>query len=356
MAAETKIEWCDSTFNPWRICTPVGPGCKNCYAATLAKAFGWGEYKQGVPRHRHSPEKWAEPVKWNAKPFYECGDCHHRFPGAQLKLVTHGGSAANGCPRCGSVRFEQVRRRVFCLSLGDWLDNEVPIEWLVDLMEVVRLTPNLDYLMLTKRIGLWRKRIEESVGFCYENNRHELGIWLKNWLRGFPPENVWLGATIVDRVELRRDGRKLKEVPATIRFWSMEPLIEDLGEIPLDLIPDWGIVGGESGNGNDIRHLLVEWVRSIRDQFGAAGKKLLFKQWGEWLRADFVSHALADEVWVKSGKFRSAQQMRDAGLIREFSPPLPSGPPTLGCNHYLRVGKDRAGNELDGRQYLEFPA
>ena len=118
MAETTKIQWCDATFNPWIGCSKVSPGCANCYAERdfdLRKHVAkWGA---GQPRHRTSVSYWKEPLKWNR----------------------HAPMLASG-----------VRPRVFCGSLCDWLDDEVPVEWLADLLDLIRRTPNLDWLLLTQ--------------------------------------------------------------------------------------------------------------------------------------------------------------------------------------------------------------
>jgi protein gp37 len=102
--------------------------------------------------------------------------------------------------------------------------------------------------------------------------------WVYRWIGGTPPANVWLGATIVTREELERDGPKLAKSPAAVRFWSCEPLLEDLGRVPANLLPDWIIAGGESGP--RFRACDVEWLRSLKDETLAAGVPLFVKQLG----------------------------------------------------------------------------
>ncbi|HEY8361099.1 MAG TPA: DUF5131 family protein, partial [Ramlibacter sp.] len=130
MAENTSIEWCDHTFNPWIGCTRVSPGCDNCYAAvsTPARTMGlqWGA---GQPRHRTLT--WSLPKRWNAR--------HEAF------FAIHG-----------------RRQRVFCASLADVFDNQVPPEWRADLFEVIRTTPNLDWLLLTKRPQNIVRMVRES--------------------------------------------------------------------------------------------------------------------------------------------------------------------------------------------------
>jgi len=250
MAENSKIEWCDHTFNPWIGCTRVSAGCDGCYAAvsTPARAMGvkWGA---GEERHRTAPRTWAQPKRWN--------DRHAEF------FAAHG-----------------RRQRVFCASLADVFDNEVPVEWRVDLFRLIAATPNLDWLLLTKRIGnAWPMMLEISKR-CQGGEQ--------------PLDNMWLGATVVNQEEADRDIPKLLATPARVRFLSIEPM---LGPVDLDSIPwggrrcsalrgwagpelgiHWVIVGGESGHG--ARPLHVEWVRSIVRQCQAARVPALVKQLG----------------------------------------------------------------------------
>lgn len=310
MAERSRVGWTDSTHNEWKICSPVSPGCDHCYAAALARRWGWGEYKQGVPRQLTSEANRRKPHIWNRKLFYECDYCGWR-----------GDKPLEGqrCAVCGHAELKSARRRVFCASLADWLDNEVPIAWLVDLLDLIRRTPNLDWQLLTKRIGNWRKRLEEAAAYIEgnlhrkyeEERRNDLALlsWLRDWLVGKPPANVWIGATVVNQDEASRDIPKLLATPAAIRFLSMEPL---LGPVYLrDLYIGFGtalhdagivaerhdhidplhphfqrridqvIVGGESKQpGFPARRFDPEWARDIVRQCKAAGVAAFVKQMG----------------------------------------------------------------------------
>lgn len=247
MAAESAIEWCDSTFNPWMGCTRVSPACDDCYAArsTPARTMGiqWGPGKQ---RRRTSASTWGLPKRWN--------DAHDEF------YAAHG-----------------RRRRVFCASLADVFDNEVPAAWRVDLLRLIEATPNLDWLLLTKRVGNVERLLDEAARLMPEVMR-------------WPLPNVWLGATVVNQAEAERDVPKLLAVPARVRFLSIEPMLgpidlrDGLGLMgcPGDL--DWIICGGESGP--KARPMHPDWARSLRDQCLSAGVPFLFKQWGEWAEHD----------------------------------------------------------------------
>ena len=218
MAENTKIEWADHTFNPWMGCTKVGPGCDNCYAEALMDTrYGRVEWGAGKPRVRTSPSNWAKPRKWNRD-----------TPGAF----------------------------VFCSSLADVFDNEVDPAWRADLFALIADTPNLTWLLLTKRIG----NVLRMVG----------GL----------PRNVAIGATMVNQQEYDRDRMKLLEVKRAFSpaftFGSFEPLV---GRIILDLAaPDWIIVGGESGP--NARPMELDWARSLRRQSAELGRVFNFKQVG----------------------------------------------------------------------------
>ena len=145
MGDKSNIEWTDSTFNPWKECKKIGPGCDNCYAehrnARYAggKSINWG---LGVPRRRTSKSNWNKPLKWNNQPFYECQDCGWR---GGVPMRAEAGSNPQGCcPDCHQTELKAVRRRVFCASLADFFDNEVSQEWRNDLFSLIEQTPNLD--------------------------------------------------------------------------------------------------------------------------------------------------------------------------------------------------------------------
>lgn len=227
MGEITGIEWTDHTFNPWIGCTRVSPACDHCYAATLANRHGWAQWGPSEDRKRTSENYWKQPLTWNRK-----------------------------------ARAAGERRFVFCASLADVFDNEVDELWRRDLMALIEATPNLTWLLLTKRIGNVVKMTDPARG-C----------------RMLPP-NVALGATMANQEEYDRDRLKLATAAAAcgpvFTFASLEPL---LGPIILDKhAPDWIIVGGESGDGH--RPIKEEWVRSLRNQSAELSRTFFFKQWG----------------------------------------------------------------------------
>lgn len=344
MAENTKIEWTDHTFNPWEGCQKVGPGCDNCYAETRnaryagGQAINWGP---GAPRRRTSAANWRKPLAWNAN--------HETF------FAVHG-----------------RRQRVFCASLADWADNAVPLEWLVDLLELVRTTPHLDWLMLTKRIGIVLQRLQEAHSWILEHwpavDAQPLSQWLTDWTEeDNPPTNVWLGATIVNQEEADRDIPKLLAMPARVRFLSMEPLLGPVsfegmfanpgnsadGTNALEAL-DWVIVGGESGPG--ARPMHPNWPSSLRDQCQAAGTPFLFKQWGEWIPRSSCYHQFSDgkscadldpgcKRWPCVRLTVAGHNGRDLAQASN------------GDDAYMQqVGKAMSGRLLDGRTWDECPS
>lgn len=222
MAENSKIEWTDHTWNPWIGCTRISPACDHCYAADLAARYGWVEWGAGIPRKRTSPSTWAQPFKLNR--------------------------AAEKAGRTATV---------FCLSLGDIWDNEVPALWRQEALAIMRDTPHLLYLLLSKRIGNAIKMAEQAGGL---------------------PRNAALGATMVNQLEYDRDRIKLKEagrvLGASFTFASIEPM---LGPVILDSnAPDWIICGGESGR--SARHMPAEWAEGLSDQSAAIGRAFFMKQ------------------------------------------------------------------------------
>jgi protein gp37 len=235
VAENSGIVWTNHTFNPWIGCTKVSAACDHCYAERWDSRFGGGHWGPKAPRRR--TKNWGAPVKWNREAWHQ-----------------------------------GIRYRVFCASLADVFDNHVLAEWRADLWQLIYDTPNLDWLLLTKRPQNMVKMLPQD------------------WGNGYP--NVWLGVTVENQQEADRRIPDLLAVPAVVRFLSCEPL---LGPIDIgigvrkpskgDLHYDqktrpigWVIVGGESGPG--FRHTDPAWFRALRDECVAARVPFLFKQWG----------------------------------------------------------------------------
>lgn len=221
MAEVTEIAWTRSTFNAW-VCSHVSPACARCYAEALDHRWGndrWGHRKIPVVT---SDSNWEKPFRWNRE------------------------AQAAG-----------IRWPVFCGSLMDVLDKNAPTAARERLWHLIRQTPWLDWQLLTKRAPNYRKYLPAD------------------WGDGYP--NVWLGVTVEDIKHGLPRIDVLRQIPARLRFLSIEPLLEGLGTIDLRGIA-WVIVGGESGPG--ARPMDLEWVRDIRRQCANAGVAFFFKQHG----------------------------------------------------------------------------
>jgi protein gp37 len=264
MGKDTDIQWCEHTFNPWRGCVEVSPGCAHCYARDFAgrnpKTLGvWG--KSGT-RVVAAEAGWTEVLKWNreAKAAHErhrvfCAsfaDVFEAWDGPMVDAKGHSLSATNsltdpmyapldmdGRNQYGAIRIDFIRNRLFRL---------------------IRDTRHLDWLLLTKRPYNVMPIIDGPAGKYV-------------WRDGIPP-NVWIGTTVEDR-EAKARIDMLRKIPAAIRFLSVEPLLEDLGELDLTGI-HWVIAGSESGP--RARPMDEGWVRLIRDQCQAAGVSFFYKQ------------------------------------------------------------------------------
>jgi protein gp37 len=219
MSDHTRIEWTDATWNPIRGCTKISPGCAHCYAETFAERFrgvSGHPYEQGFDL-RLVPEKLADPLKW---------------------------------PR---------PRMVFVNSMSDLFHDDVPEEFIQEVVRIMLLADWHTFQVLTKRSERMRALLQTSLR------------------QAAAAPQIWWGVS----VENRRDGlprvEDLRASPAVTRFLSVEPLLEDLG--PLDLAGiHWVIAGGESGPG--FRPMDTAWVTSIRNQCQSAGVPFFFKQWG----------------------------------------------------------------------------
>jgi protein gp37 len=238
----SSIEWTHHTFNPWIGCTRVSPGCQHCYAETMMdKRYGKVKWGPQGKRMRTSTDYWKQPLKWNRE------------------------AAAAG-----------ERRRVFCASLADVFESKRDQardmhSWRSDLFSLIRMTPHLDWLLLTKR--------PEMI--------FPLFPWFITEIEKYP--NVWIGTSVENQEYADKRIPELLKIPAAVRFLSVEPLLG-----PVNLLPylqmqwtgmgeetpmiDWVIVGGESGPG--ARPMHPDWARALRDQCRAAEVPFFMKQMG----------------------------------------------------------------------------
>lgn len=238
MAENSGIAWTTHTFNPWIGCTKVGPGCDHCYAEAWNRRYdGGANWGPGAPRRRTKPQNWSKPLRWQ------------RDRRAALDR------GENPDPV-----------RVFCASLADVFDNEVDLAWRADLWTLIGQCPNLEWQLVTKRVGNVPK-MAPAAGF---------------------PSNVIVLSTIVNQAEADRDLDKLVslKVDGITRYVgvSYEPALG-----PVDWLPwiaarlglDWIIVGGESAQGGaKARWFELDWAYSTLEQGRAYGVPIFIKQFG----------------------------------------------------------------------------
>ena len=223
MGDKSGIEWTDATWNPVTGCDKVSPGCDNCYALTQAGRLK----KMGMAKYQND------------------GDSRTSGPG--FGLTCHPDVLDQ------PIRWQRPRR-VFVNSMSDLFHEDVPVEFIQDVLQVMRDTPRHTYQVLTKRSRRMAQLDDEL-----------------EW-----PPNAWVGVSVESERYLFR-LEHLRAVSANVRWISAEPLLAPLGEFGLEGI-DWVVVGGESGIG--ARTMEEEWVTEIRDLCGAAGVPFFFKQWG----------------------------------------------------------------------------
>lgn len=236
MGEVTGIGWTDHTWSPWWGCTQISPACDFCYAKALDRRVGGDHWGTGKERRQMSDGHWRAPLKWNKA--VPVGETRFVFP-----------------------------------SMCDPFDNEVPAEWRARFFDLIRATPNLTWLLLTKRPG----NID-----CLSD---EVG--------GLPPVSAAIGCTVVTQEEADRDVHKLLAAggPHRLRFLSIEPMLgpvtlqeswlrdhETDNNGPVWSALSWVICGGESGP--TPRPMKAEWARTLRDQCEAEDVPFFFKQWG----------------------------------------------------------------------------
>jgi protein gp37 len=272
MAHNTKIEWCDHTFNIAWGCVKVSPGCKNCYANTFANRWGYDAWGPGGTRRLFEAPHWAEPVAWNRE------------------------AAGLG-----------ERRRVFCSSMTDvFLDERALDSERARLWDLIEATPSLDWLLLTKRPEVVMDMVPSG------------GYWRNQW--GQLPANVQVGTSIENQEEARKRLPLLFRIPAQLRFVSFEPLLAGIpslfegtdtheGEMmmckrcgagvwdtehycpnchsdyKLEWMPSemlhWAIAGGESGPG--ARPMEYQWLKELQQDCAVLQIPFFFKQTGSVL-------------------------------------------------------------------------
>ncbi len=310
MGTNSRIEWCEHTWSPWYCCTRVSEGCANCYMERWAKRVGRDAFGGPIPAKNRM-----------------------HFP--QSKKHARGDF-------------------VFVCSLSDFFHDDAPDQWRADALATMSQRPELVFLLLTKRIDVAKRFLEEEVKERIPTAWEVLQA----------QRNVWLGVTAENQA--RADER----IPELLgidwpgnKFVSVEPMLGpvDLGHWLLEEGPlgyrcrrdkidpmifhpvdhdglDWVIVGGESGA--KARPMHPDWARSVRDQCKSAGVVFSFKQFGEW-----------GLPWKNRGPFA----LHHAGTW-SYHDTRPSQFDSFGGCVMERVGKDNSGKLLDGAKHLERPA
>lgn len=274
MAKDSKIEWTHHTFNPWWGCERVSAACKHCYAEAWSRRLGLDLWSKNAPRRVMSDSYWRQPLAWDIE-----------------------------------ARAAKRRARVFCASMADVFEDRDDLDATRQrLWNLIINTPNLDWLLLTKR--------PQHVGHMVP--------WTDKW-----PDNVWLGTTVETQRWAERRLPELLKHPAVVLFLSCEPLLG-----PIDLAPwltgaravRWVIVGGESGH--YARPMNPQWASALRDQCKTHGVAFHFKQWGNWRPSD--------------------------GHVNGFETRHLQGPAGIRVQ-VVNVGKKSAGRKLDGQEWDQLP-
>lgn len=315
--ATTKIEWTRDpvtgkagvTWNPVTGCDRISPGCDHCYALTMAgrlKLMGQPKYQaDGDPRTSGPgfavtchPDELQRPLTWRKPRMVFVNSMSDLFHGAAIVARAD-----------GTIPTKSLKE-------GGWGFDSI---FLHRVFQTMAATPQHTYQVLTKRpqlMAMWFQAAAGPPGYA---------LW--------PLPNVWLGTSIEsDRYTFRADH--LRATPAAVRFLSLEPLLGPLPSLDLTGI-DWVIVGGESGR--DARPMHPAWVRDIRDRCVEAGVRFFFKQWGEWLGFGPDEYGASLALAAETGSVHKDwldEPQRSASV---------------------RVGKKRAGRELDGRTWDEMP-
>jgi len=236
MTTISRIEWTEQTWNPTVGCTKISPGCKNCYAETMArrlKAMGTPGYENGFELTL-LPQRLDDPIKRKKPTVY------------------------------------------FVNSMSDLFHEKIADDYIERVFKVIEETPQHTYQILTKRAAR-----------------------MARYFKSRPvPRNAWLGVSVEDKKYGVPRIDHLRKVPASIRFLSVEPLLQDVGELNLADI-HWVIVGGESGP--KARPMKMQWAESVQRQCEAQDVAFFFKQWGGW-GADGKRRAKAANGRILNGR------------------------------------------------------
>ena len=316
MSTRSHIEYVQHTVNPWWGCVPVSPGCDHCYAERDAARFQPGAPLWGTDAvyREFGDAHWREPVRWN-------------------RAAERAGTPA----------------RVLCASMADWADLRGPAAARERLWALIRATPWLHWLLLTKRIGNVPQLLPLDWGDGYVN--------------------VWLGATVCNQPEFERDVPKLLAVPARIRWLSVEPMLSEIDALrastawferglapwlnaPLLHGIHWIVGGGESGPQARPTHPL--WATRLRDQCIHHGVPFFWKQWGEWVPRGLnwlADGTEADSVDPQCKRWPQVIRLDESGQDGRYCENADGGEDRF----MQRMGKRLAGRYLGYRTWDELP-
>lgn len=334
MSDRSRIEWTEATWNPVTGCTKVSPGCDHCYAERIVDRF---KGKGAFATVELSAPKLEAPFKW------------------------------------------RTARMVFVNSMSDLFHDDVPDTFLDEVFGVMAVAHAMRghiFQILTKRPGRMRSYLNQTIrqmpGGHQGSTRQAIAGAAHRWAidrinagalsdaietgDGWPLPNVWLGVSVEDQKWADIRIPALLETPAAVRWLSCEPLLGPIdlkrwlgpvawpecwnrhtpsAECSSCIQPDWVVAGGESGP--SARPMHPDWARSLRDQCAKVELPFFFKQWGEFVplnvgeEGDAPFLIVPEYGWSLKGSFTRGASMR-------------------------RVGKMRAGRELDGRTWDQYPA
>ena len=271
MSEKTNIAWCDSTLNFWEGCTKVSAGCHHCYAEARDKRFTGGKLWGKGAQRRKSKSAVKLAFKMNSEPWI-CDGCGH----ATAEIP----ESCSECDWCGCHR-----RRIFSLSLGDWLDDEVPMEWFAEMLDTIRQCDQVTWMLCTKRPENWLARLDAILEM--EIGSGVFTEWIADWINGKAPKNIILLASVENQQAADERIPALLDIPAACRGLSLEPLLGSVElrlpfsgpqAFPLGMGIQWLIIGGESGT--NARPCSVEWIRSLVEQGKNSGCATFVKQLG----------------------------------------------------------------------------
>ncbi|MCM0760476.1 phage Gp37/Gp68 family protein [Sporomusa sphaeroides DSM 2875] len=310
---KSRIEWTDRVWNPITGCTPISPGCDNCYAERMSRRFAetWGLPADNPFKVTLHPERLEQPLNWK-----------------------------KAC-------------KIFVCSMSDLFHDDIPDDFIMQVFSTMAHAQWYHghiFIILTKRPERM-KRIIETIKTDIEKQqipiRNENGTTTRRLTFAFPLQNIWLGVTAENQEQAEKRIPILLQTPAVKRLVSVEPMLSKVQLHPwwlpyhsnhylhysahLHRGLDWVICGGESGPG--ARPMHPDWARSLQDQCQAAGVSFFFKQWGEFCAIS----QMTDDAYRAWDCYHGTEHCWDMD------------------NPIWKVGKKKAGCLLDGQEWKQFP-